>query len=49
MAESNLRTPLATARANDVDETSRDARVSDTEMEAILGVLKGQEASEPDA
>jgi hypothetical protein len=49
MAESNLRTLLATARANDVDETSRDARVSDTEMEAILGVLKGQEASEPDA
>jgi hypothetical protein len=50
MAESNLRTLLATARANDVDEASRNARVSDTEMEAILGVLKGgEEASEPDA
>ena len=47
--ESNLRTLLATAQANDVDETSRDARVSNAEMEAILGVLKGQEASEPDA
>lgn len=49
MAESNLRTLLATARANAVDDPSRDARVSDTEMEAILGVLKGDEASEPDA
>ncbi|MGZ8631445.1 MAG: hypothetical protein ACXWZF_10845 [Actinomycetota bacterium] len=49
MAESNLRTLLATARANAVDDPSRDARVSDTEMEAILGVLKGDEATEPDA
>ena len=45
MAESNLRTLLAAARAKDVPS---DAKVSDTEMEAILGVLKGAEASEGD-
>ena len=45
MAESNLRTLLAAARAKDVPN---DARVSDTEMEAILGVLKGAEAPEGD-
>ena len=43
MAESNLRTLLATARANASDDHARDARVSDSEMEAILGVLKGDE------
>ncbi|MDH4113446.1 MAG: COG2 family protein [Actinomycetota bacterium] len=43
MAESNLRTLLATARTKSADEPGRDARVSDTEMEAILGVLKGDE------
>ena len=44
MAESNLRTLLATAK---VKETSpRDAPVSDSEMEAILGILK--ENGEPE-
>lgn len=38
MAESNLRTLLAAARG-----AGRDAPVGDTEMEAILGVLKGDE------
>ncbi len=37
MAESNLRTLLAAARG-----AGRDAPVGDTEMEAILGVLKGE-------
>lgn len=41
MAESNLRTMLATVRAKDAEDPARDAKVSDTEMEAILGVLKG--------
>jgi hypothetical protein len=36
MAESNLRTLLAAAKG-----AGRDAPVGDTEMEAILGVLKG--------
>jgi hypothetical protein len=45
MAESNLRTLLAAARAKDVPN---DAKVSDSEMEAILGVLKGAEAPEGD-
>jgi uncharacterized membrane protein YccC len=36
MAETNLRTLLAAARG-----TGRDAALGDTEMEAILGVLKG--------
>jgi hypothetical protein len=40
MAESNLRTLLATVRSKNV---ARDAPVSDSEMEAILGVLKGGE------
>lgn len=48
MAESNLRTLLATARANSVDDHARDANVSDTEMEAILGVLKGDDAAAGD-
>lgn len=46
MAESNLRTLLATARQK---ETPHDAEIPDTEMEAILGVLKqsdGQSGSE---
>ena len=37
MAESNLRTLLATARG-----AGREVPVGDTEMEAILGVLKGE-------
>ena len=45
MAESNLRTLLAAAKVKDVPS---DARVSDTEMEAILGVLKGADAPEGD-
>jgi hypothetical protein len=48
MAESNLRTMLATVRAKNADDPGRDAKVSDTEMEAILGVLKGDDA-EPTA
>jgi hypothetical protein len=46
MAESNLRTMLATVRAKNAEDPARDAKVSDSEMEAILGVLKGGE--EPD-
>ena len=38
MAESNLRTLLAAARAS-----GREIPVGDTEMEAILGVLKGDQ------
>jgi hypothetical protein len=45
MAESNLRTLLATVRSK---ETARDAPVSDSEMEAILGVLKGGEEAAVD-
>jgi chromosome segregation ATPase len=41
MAESNLRTLLAAAKG-----VGRDAPVGDTEMEAILGVLKGGAESE---
>jgi hypothetical protein len=44
MAESNLRTLLATVRASNTEGSSRDARVSDNEMEAILGVLRGSDA-----
>jgi hypothetical protein len=40
MAESNLRTLLAAAKG-----AGRDAPVGDTEMEAILGVLKGAPAA----
>ena len=43
MAESNLRTMLATVRAKNADDPARDAKVSDSEMEAILGVLKGDD------
>ena len=46
MAESNLRTMLATVRAQEAGDPARDAKVSDTEMEAILGVLKGDDASD---
>jgi hypothetical protein len=43
MAEANLRTLLAAAKG-----TGRDTPVGDTEMEAILGVLKGdQEPGQP--
>jgi DNA-directed RNA polymerase sigma subunit (sigma70/sigma32) len=41
MAESNLRTLLSAARAS-----GRDIPVGDTEMEAILGVLKGDHEEE---
>ncbi len=46
MAESNLRTLLAAAKG-----AGRDAPVGDTEMEAILGVLKGapNEANGPES
>ena len=39
MAESNLRTLLASVRGREPGQ--RDAQVGDSEMEAILGVLKG--------
>ncbi len=39
MAESNLRTLLASVRGRESGQ--RDAQVGDSEMEAILGVLKG--------
>jgi hypothetical protein len=45
MAESNLRTLLASARSG---PRRPDAAVSDTEMEAILGVLKGNGGPNPD-
>ncbi len=44
MAESNLRTLLASARATGMHP---DQRVQDSEMEAILGVLKGNGESAP--
>ena len=44
MAESNLRTLLAAARG-----AGRDAPVGDTEMEAILGVLKADEQADDGA
>ena len=44
MAESNLRTLLASARTG---PRKPDAGVSDTEMEAILGVLKSEGNGEP--
>ena len=43
MAEANLRTLLASVRGR---EAQRDAPVGDSEMEAILGVLKGGEDSD---
>ena len=42
MAESNLRALLATARG--AGREPRDAPMNDSEMEAILGVLKGDDA-----
>ncbi len=45
MAESNLRTLLATVRASTAEGSVRDAKVTDSEMEAILGVLKGSDAT----
>ncbi|HEX6400382.1 MAG TPA: hypothetical protein VF108_07970 [Actinomycetota bacterium] len=44
MAESNLRTLLASARATGMHP---DQRLADSEMEAILGVLKGSNGDEP--
>jgi hypothetical protein len=44
MAESNLRTLLASARATGMHP---DQRLPDSEMEAILGVLKGNGEQEP--
>jgi hypothetical protein len=43
MAEANLRTLLASVRGR---EGQRDAPVGDSEMEAILGVLKGADDAE---
>jgi hypothetical protein len=45
MADSNLRTLLASARTT---ETPKRAGVSDSEMEAILGVLKGGDDAAPE-
>ena len=44
MAETNLRTLLAAAKG-----TGRDAPLGDTEMEAILGVLKADHENDVDA
>ena len=44
MAETNLRTLLAAAKG-----TGRDATLGDTEMEAILGVLKGEPEGDGEA
>jgi hypothetical protein len=44
MAESNLRALLVTARG--AGREPRDASMNDSEMEAILGVLKGDDAAE---
>jgi hypothetical protein len=41
MAESNLRALLATAKG--AGREPRDSAIPDSEMEAILGVLKGNE------
>ena len=46
MAEANLRTLLASVRGREVH---RDAPVGDSEMEAILGVLKGGDEPEAEA
>ena len=46
MAEANLRTLLASVRGREVH---RDAPVGDSEMEAILGVLKGGDEAEAPA
>jgi len=45
MAESNLRTLLASARATGMHP---DQRLPDSEMEAILGVLKGNGDQPPE-
>jgi hypothetical protein len=47
MAESNLRSLLATARSGG-NATKHDAPVGDAEMAAILGVLRGDEGDEGD-
>jgi hypothetical protein len=47
MAESNLRSLLATARSGG-NATKHDAPVGDAEMAAILGVLRGDEENESD-
>lgn len=44
MAEANLRTVLASARTKDV---AKQAAVSDSEMEAILGILKTGDGTDP--
>jgi hypothetical protein len=46
MAESNLRSILATAKG--AARETRDAAIGDSEMEAILGVLKGDDAADGD-
>jgi hypothetical protein len=46
MAESNLRTLLASVRGRESGQ--RDAPVGDSEMEAILGVLKGGDEADGD-
>ena len=43
MAESNLRSLLATAKG--AGRETRDAPMGDSEMEAILGVLKGEDGA----
>jgi hypothetical protein len=45
MAESNLRALLATAKG--AGREPRTAAMGDSEMEAILGVLKGDDAATP--
>jgi hypothetical protein len=47
MAESNLRSLLATARSGG-NAPKHDAPVGDAEMAAILGVLRGAEDDEAD-
>ena len=47
MAESNLRSLLATARSGG-NAPKHDAPVGDAEMAAILGVLRGDEDAEGD-
>ncbi len=44
MAESNLRTLLASVRGH--ESSQRDGSVGDSEMEAILGVLKGADETD---
>ena len=49
MAEANLRTMLAAARSKGTGDAARGDKVSDSEMEAILGVLKGDAAAHAEA